>query len=313
MGPGGSLGGGGAIPPALLTPEPGGPGNLGEAAGKPSAVLLFKPGIVAAVTLAGFSGMVLARRGFPDPGKAALTLACILAAAGGSAALNTVLDAGMDEKMPRLSRRAAALRSAGRGKVVAGSVAAIAGSLLLSALLLNGTVTLLLAAAAAGYTLLYTLVWKRRSPYGTIPGAIPGALPVLIGYAAVNPRLGPDGVVLFLFLVLWQPPHFWALALRHQEEYRAAGVPVLPVAMGEPYTKVLIFLYAAALPPLSLSLWALGYLSSRFAWAALLLGAAFLAVFYRDTVTTKRYGRAFAVSIVYLTLIMLALLADLLG
>ncbi|HEX9191530.1 MAG TPA: heme o synthase [Candidatus Deferrimicrobiaceae bacterium] len=296
-----------------MTRLPGPAGEASDAPGKPSAVLLFKPGIVAAVTLAGFSGMVLARRGLPDPGKAILTLACILSAAGGSAALNTVLDAGMDEKMPRLSRRAAALRSLGRGNVAAVAVAAIAASLLLSALWINGTVSLLLVAAAAGYALLYTLVWKRRSPYGTIPGAVPGALPVLIGYAAVNPRLGMDGVVLFLFLVLWQPPHFWALALRHQEEYRAAGVPVLPVAMGEPYTKVLIFLYAAALPPLSLSLWALGYLSSRFAWAALLLGVAFLAVFHRDTVVTKRYGRAFAASIVYLALVMLALLADLLG
>jgi len=257
--------------------------------------------------------MVLARRGFPDPGTVLLTLACILAGAGGSAALNTVLDAGMDEKMPRLSRRAAALRSLGRGKVAAGALAAIAASLLLSALYLNATACLLLAAAAVGYAFLYTLVWKRRSPYGTIPGAVPGALPVLIGYAAVNPRLGMDGVILFLFLVLWQPPHFWALALRHREEYRAAGVPVLPVAFGEPYTKVLIFLYAAALLPLSLSLWALGYLSSRFGWAALLLGTGFLAVFYRDTVTTKRYGRAFGASIVYLTLLMLALLADLLA
>jgi protoheme IX farnesyltransferase len=265
------------------------------------------------VTLAGFSGMVLARRGMPDPGATVLTLACILAAAGGSAALNTVLDARMDEKMPRLSRRTAALRARGRGSVAAAATAAIAGSLLLSALYLNGTVFLLLVAAVAGYALLYTLVWKRRSPYGTIPGAVPGALPVLIGYAAVNPRLGMDGVILFLILVLWQPPHFWALALRHQEEYRAAGVPVLPVAMGEPYTKVLIFLYAAALPPLSLSLWGLGYLSSRFALAALVLGAGFLAVFYRDTVATKRYGRAFAASIVYLALLLLSLLADLLS
>ena len=296
-----------------MTREGGGSGEEAEPLGKPSAVLLVKPGIVAAVTLAGFAGMVLARRGFPDPGTVLLTLACILAGAGGSAALNTVLDAGMDEKMPRLSRRAAALRSLGRGKVAAGALAAIAASLLLSALYLNATACLLLAAAAVGYAFLYTLVWKRRSPYGTIPGAVPGALPVLIGYAAVNPRLGMDGVILFLFLVLWQPPHFWALALRHREEYRAAGVPVLPVAFGEPYTKVLIFLYAAALLPLSLSLWALGYLSSRFGWAALLLGTGFLAVFYRDTVTTKRYGRAFGASIVYLTLLMLALLADLLA
>ncbi len=256
--------------------------------------------------------MVLARGGVPEPGKVMLTLACILAAAGGSAALNTVLDAGIDEKMPRLTRRTAALRAFGVGNVAAAGVAAIAASLLLSALFLNATTCLLLAAAAGGYAVLYTLVWKRRSPYGTIPGAIPGALPVLIGYVAVDPRLGMDGVLLFLILVLWQPPHFWALALRHQAEYRAAGVPVLPVAFGEPYTKVLIFLYAAALLPLSLSLWALGYLSARFGWAAFLLGAGFLAVFYRDSVVTRRFGRAFAASIVYLTMLLLALLADVL-
>jgi len=295
-----------------VSPGAGGEGGSAEAPGKPAAVLLFKPGIVVAVTLAGFSGMVLARRGLPDAGTALLTMGCILSAAGGSAALNNVLDAGMDGKMPRLSRRTAALRSIGRGNVAAAAAAAIAASLALSALYLNATVSGLLAAAVVGYSVLYTLVWKRRSPYGTIPGAVPGALPALIGYAAVNPRLGMDGVILFLFLVLWQPPHFWALALRFQEEYRAAGVPVLPVAFGERYTKVLIFLYAAALLPISLSLWGLGYLSRRFAWAALLLGAGFLAVFYRHTVSTKRYGRAFAASIVYLTLLMLALLADLL-
>jgi len=195
---------------------------------------------------------------------------------------------------------------------VAAALAAIAASLILSARYLNATTCLLLAAAAGGYAVLYTLVWKRRSPYGTIPGAVPGALPVLIGYAAVNPRLGMDGVLLFLILVLWQPPHFWALALRHQAEYRAAGVPVLPVAFGEPYTKVLIFLYAGALLPLSLSLWALGYLSARFGWAAFLLGTGFLVEFYRDTVASRRFGRAFAASIVYLVLLLLALLADVL-
>ena len=84
------------------------------------------------------------------------------------------------------------------------------------------------------------------------------------------------------------------------------------MAFGEPYTKVLIFLYAAALLPLSLALWTLGYLSARFGGAAFLLGAGFLAVFYRDTVATRRFGRAFAASIVYLTLLLLAILADVL-
>jgi len=279
---------------------------------KPSAVLLVKPGILGAVAASGFAGMVLARRGLPDPGNAILTLSCLLAAAGGSAALNTVLDAGTDSRMPRLSRRIAALRAAGRLRVAILALAAVAASLVLSALRINRTVCLLLAAAAVGYALLYTMVWKRRSPYGTIPGAVPGALPVLVGYAAVRPGLGIDGVLLFLFLLLWQPPHFWALALKYQEEYREAGVPVLPVAFGEPYTKALIFLYAAALPPVTLSLWALGGLSPFFGWSSLLLGGGFLATYYRDTVATRRYGRAFAASIAYLCLVMAALVADIL-
>ena len=86
MGERGPHGRGGTIPAPELTPP-----------GKPSTILLVKPGIVAAVTLAGLSGMVLARRGVPKAGTALLTVACILAAAGGSAALNTVLDAGIDE------------------------------------------------------------------------------------------------------------------------------------------------------------------------------------------------------------------------
>jgi protoheme IX farnesyltransferase len=280
--------------------------------GKPSAFLLIKPGIVVAVTLSGLSGMVLSLRRIPPPGKALLTLGCILAAACGSAALNTVFDSGADGKMPRLTRRIEALRSIGRGNVAVAATAAIAASLLLSACFINATTCLLLAAAVLGYSILYTLVWKRRSPYGTIPGAIPGALPVLIGYASVNPRLGVDGLLLFLILVFWQPPHFWSLALRYREEYRAAGIPVLPVAFGEPYTRVMIFLYAAVLLPLSLSLWALGNLSPRFGWVSFLFGACFLFVFHRYTVVTRRFGRAFAASIVYLTLLLLALLADIL-
>ncbi|MGZ8474503.1 MAG: UbiA family prenyltransferase, partial [Candidatus Deferrimicrobiaceae bacterium] len=115
MGERGQRGRGDTIPAPELTPPE-----------VPSAILLVKPGIVAAVTLAGFSGMVLAGRGVPPPGKTLLTLSCILAAAGGSAALNSVLDAGIDEKMPRLTRRTAALRAHGRGNVAAAGIAAIA-------------------------------------------------------------------------------------------------------------------------------------------------------------------------------------------
>src|SRR3990172_1807753 len=202
-------------------------------------------------------------------------LAMIIAAASGAAIVNGILDAPMDARMPRLSVRVEAMNKVGG----------------------QGTLAL-------------SLGLKRRPPYGTIPGGIPGALPVLIGYSAVAGRLGADGIMLFLVMLLWQPPHFWALALAHMEEYRDAGVPVLPVALGEPYTKILIFLYAVSLLPTTIALWAFGYCSGGFALISLLLFFFFFFFFYRNVVGRRRYRRAFGASIFYILGILLAVIVD---
>jgi protoheme IX farnesyltransferase len=275
-----------------------------------SVLLISRPGIVAGVTLSGLSGMVLAGRALPSPGPAAAGLACILMAAAGSAVANGLLDSDRDARMRRLDARVSALGKVGRKEALALSLALIAGSLALSLRFLNGTATLLLLGAVGSYTLLYTLYLKRRSPYGTVPGGIPGALPVLIGYAAVEPRIGADGVLLFLLMLLWQPPHFWALALHHQEDYRSAGFPAMPVALGEGYTKILIFLYAAALLPLSLGLWWLGACSGGYAAAAVVLGVYFLYSCWRNIVFVHRFGKAFGASILYILGILLAVIVD---
>lgn len=275
-----------------------------------SFLLISRPGIIAGVTVAGLSGMVLAAKGLPPPGAVLVCLSCILLAAAGSAVVNGLLDADRDARMRRLDARVAALGRVGRKEALAFSLALIAGSLALSLRYLNGAATLLLAGAVGSYTVLYTLFLKRRSPYGTVPGGIPGALPVLIGYAAVEPRLGADGILLFLLMLLWQPPHFWALALKHQEDYRSAGFPVMPVALGETYTKILIFAYAAALIPLSLGLWWMGYGSWGYASAAIVLGGFFLSSCYRNLVAKPRFGRAFGASILYILGILVAVILD---
>ena len=262
------------------------------------------------MTLSGLSGMVLAGKGLPAPGAALICLSSILMAAAGSAVVNSLLDAGRDVRMQRLDARVSALEKVGRKEALALSLVLIAGSLALSWRFLSTTATFLLLGAVASYTVLYTLYLKRRSPYGTVPGGIPGALPVLIGYAAIEPRLGADGILLFLLMLLWQPPHFWALALKYQEDYRSAGFPVMPVALGETYTKILIFAYAAALLPLSLGLWGLGYCSSGYALAVLSLGGFFLFSCYRNIVTSRRFGRAFGASILYILGILLAVIID---
>lgn len=282
-----------------------GPGELVE-----SVLLISKPGIVLGVGLAGLAGMVLAERGMPGAGVVLPCLASVIAAASGSAVLNGVLDAPMDAQMARLEDRVEAMkRVSGEGALVF-SLALILASLAVSHRFLPGLTTVLVLGAVLSYTLLYTLFLKRRSPYGTIPGGIPGALPVLIGYSAVAGHIGMDGVILFSVMLLWQPPHFWTLSLAHAQEYRDAGVPVLPVARGEPYTKILLFLYAVSLLPATLALWAFGYCSAAFAWISSALWCGFLWICYRNVVLRRRYRRAFCASILYIAGVLTGVIMD---
>ena len=246
----------------------------------------------------------------PAAGIVVPCLASIVAAASGSAVINGILDSSMDQRMPRLSGRVEAMKRVGTDGALALSLGLILFSLLVSYRFFHGLTVVLVLAAVLSYTLLYTLFFKRRSPYGTIPGGIPGALPVLIGYSAVAGRIGMDGIILFLVMVLWQPPHFWTLALAHREEYRDAGVPVLPLAAGEPYTKILLFLYAVSLLPATLALWAFGYCSGTFAWFASALWAFFLLSCYRNVVSRGRYRRAFVASILYIGGVLLSVIVD---
>lgn len=310
MGQGSQARGGAPIEPVIVSVKPV-PERVRRRTFASSALLVSKPGIVGGVTLAGLSGMVLAGKGLPSADRGFLCLACILGAAAGSAVINGVLDSEIDSNMRRTAARREALGKVGNRGALLFSVSLIAASLALSAACLPVLATALLSGAVAGYTVLYTLFLKRRSPYGTVPGGIPGALPVLIGYASIEPRIGADGFLLFLLMLMWQPPHFWALALKCQDDYRSAGIPVMPVIMGESYTKILFFIYASALLPLSICLWWLGYCSRYYAAAALVLGIGFLSSSYRNIVTHQRFGRAFAASILYILGLLLAIIIDL--
>jgi protoheme IX farnesyltransferase len=309
--PGTFTGGDGAIKATAIpgkTPGREERGRKADLAG--SVFLISKPGIAAGVGLAGLAGMVLAARGMPGAGAVVPCLASVIAASFGAAVLNGILDTPMDARMPRLAGRVEAMRRVGSEGALGLSLFLILVSLLVAFRFFHGLTVAFLLAAVLFYTLLYTLFLKRRSPYGTIPGGIPGALPVLIGYSAVAGRVGMDGIILFLVMILWQPPHFWALALAHKEEYRDAGVPVLPVALGEPYTKILLFLYAVSLLPATLALWAFGYCSGTFAWFSFLLWSFFLLSCYRNVVSRRRYRRAFYASILYIMGILLAVIVD---
>lgn len=270
----------------------------------------MKPGIVAAVLLAGFAGMVLAARGLPDSQTCLICQASLFLAAAGSAMINGVLDARLDLRMERLKTRVAALEIAGQGRVLATAMTGIGIALFLAFRFLGPLAFLLILAAVLTYTLLYTLCLKRWSPWGTVTGGIPGALPVLIGYAATAHSFGLDSIILFTVMLLWQPPHFWSLALEYSRDYQAAGVPVLAVTHGERYAGILIFLYASALLPASLSLWLFGFCSAWYAVCALLSGVAFLGACYLFIIRSRRFAMAFNASILYLIFLFAAIIGD---
>jgi len=156
-------------------------------------------------------------------------------------------------------------------------------ALFISVYFINIINALLILLAILSYTVLYTLYLKRSSPYGTILGGLPGALPVLIGYSAIDPGLGIGAWILFIFMILWQPPHFWALAQMYKDDYKKANIPVMPVVFGSNYTNIFILLYSISLIPLSLSLWFFGICSEYYAILVLIVGIYFqyvmLAVF----------------------------------
>lgn len=276
-----------------------------------SALLVLKPGIAVGVSLAGYAGMTLATGGLPEAYSALLTVGCILLAAMGSAAINVVAESGSDLRMGRLAARNAALANLGRVLALAISITLVAVSLVLSYLYINPVAATLILAASLSYTVMYTLYFKRRSPFGVVMGGLPGALPVLIGYCAVRPGAGFDGALLFLLILLWQPPHFLSLALKYDADYRAAGLPAMPGVMGADYTRTFILIYATALVPLVGAMHFFGPLSGLSALAGAAVTLAYIALTAYDIYSTGRYGRAFALSILYIMVMLTGVVADL--
>ncbi|WP_423409920.1 heme o synthase [Heyndrickxia sp. MSNUG] len=175
----------------------------------------------------------------------------------GSCSLNNYIDRDIDHLMERTKGRPTVTGRVQPGKVALMSFLLIGAG---TAFLLTTTLT----AAVIGiigvfsYVVLYTMWSKRQYVSNTIVGSISGAVPPLIGWAAVDANLDVMAWMLFAIVFVWQPPHFYALAMRRVEEYRAAGIPMLPVVKGFKATKRSIFLWVTALLPLPFFLPTLG-------------------------------------------------------
>lgn len=178
---------------------------------------------------------------------------------GGSCAINNYIDIDIDNIMGRTKNRASANgRFSEQTVLMIGLSLIIIGVFIL--LLTSISAALLGLFGSFAYLVLYTLWTKRRYTINTVVGSISGAVPPLIGWAAIDSNLHMYAIVLFFMVFIWQPPHFFALAMRRVEEYRAAGIPMLPVVYGSEVTKRQIMTWILCLLPLPFYLYSLGTL-----------------------------------------------------
>ncbi|MDA8050460.1 MAG: heme o synthase [Rhodospirillales bacterium] len=237
-------------------------------------ITLLKPRVLLLVVFTGLVGLLVAP-GHPDPFLAAVAVLAIAMAAGASGAINMWYDRDIDALMRRTSGRPVPGGRIGAEAALSFGVVLAIASVLLMLLAANALAAALLAVSILFYVFVYTVWLKRRTPQNIVIGGAAGAFPALIGWTAVTDSVGALPVLLFAIVFLWTPPHFWSLSLFAHEDYRRAGVPMLPVVAGLRETRRQIFLYTLALVPVSLLPTALGLAGFVYGASALLLGLGF--------------------------------------
>jgi protoheme IX farnesyltransferase len=211
---------------------------------------LLKPRVMSLVIFTAFVGIVAAP-GTLHPLLALVALVAIAVGAGASGALNMWYDADIDAKMKRT-----ASRPVPRGAILPAEALGFGAFLAVASVIVLGLFVNLAAAALLAFTIffyvvIYTMWLKRWTPQNIVIGGAAGALPPMIGWAAVTGTIDPGSISLFLIIFMWTPPHFWALALFRENDYAAAGVPMLPNVAGPDETRKQILIYTLVLLPLT--------------------------------------------------------------
>jgi heme o synthase len=277
-------------------------------------VALTKPRIIELLLVTTVPTMVLAERGWPPLGLVLVTLVGGTLSAGGANAINMYVDRDIDALMERTRQR----------PLVTGIIAprnALIFALVLEVLAFvvllvgaNALAATLALSAAAFYVLVYSIWLKRTSRHNIVVGGAAGAVPVLVGWAAVTGSLSWTPIVLFLAMFLWTPPHFWALAIRYVDDYRAADVPMLPAVAPLATAARQMVGYTVALVATTLVLVPVADLGWIYTVAAAALGLGFIGatVALVQRPTPSRSMTVFTYSITYVTVLFAALTIDVL-
>lgn len=276
-----------------------------------SYIELTKPRLVVLVLLTTAVGFWLGSKSALDLIAFSITLLGTALVAGGACAANQVLEAKQDARMRRTARR----------PLPSGRVAALPAAFFAAALGIAGVLTLLLvdttaAVVAFATFVLYVGVYtplKTRTTLNTAVGAVPGALPAVIGWAAASGRLSAEGWILFLLVFLWQFPHFLAIAWVYRDDYRRAGMRMLPcVDPSGAMTSLQACVYAALLLPAGLLPTAAGLAGVVCAAGSLVIGSVYLvsAWRFRRDVSDRTARKLMHASFLYLPVLLFLLVIN---
>ena len=211
---------------------------------------LMKPRVMTLVVLTALTGLVAAP-GTIHPFIGVIAILAISVGAGASGALNMWYDADIDAEMARTAARPIPNGSVTPEEALQFGAVLSVMSVMTLGVIVNWVAGALLAMTIGYYLFIYTMWLKRLTPHNIVIGGAAGAFPPMIGWAAVAGNVTIEGIVMFLIIFMWTPPHFWALALLRSMDYERVNVPMLPVVAGAHATRVQIMIYSVLLAPLA--------------------------------------------------------------
>lgn len=282
------------------------------AASSMNYLALTKPVVVALLLTTTLAAMIVGAGAWPGGTLVLWTMLGGAMTAGGASALNQYIERDLDRHMARTSRRPLP-----QGKIQPRSAFLFALSISTIGLLVlvakvNWLTALMALAGWVYYVIFYSLILKPTTPQNIVVGGGAGAIPPLVGWAAATGQLSMPAFFLFAIIFFWTPPHFWALALLKRRDYARAGVPMLPVVVGEVETRLHILLYSVQLVALSILLPVARVGGGIYLLAALSLGTGFIWYawkLYRQGGNQTAW-KMYRYSSTYLALIFSALVVD---
>ncbi|QJQ06856.1 protoheme IX farnesyltransferase [Undibacterium piscinae] len=273
---------------------------------------LTKPRVTQLAVFCAVIGMFLATPELPDWRLVVAATIGIWLLAGAAFAVNCLIEREVDSRMARTARRASA-----SGEITVPQILLFSGVLgglgmwILYALV-NPLTMWLTFATFVGYAVIYTIILKPATPQNIVIGGLSGAMPPALGWAAIANDLPMQAWLLVLIIFIWTPPHFWALAMYRRDDYARSGLPMLPITHGPEFTRFHIWLYTIALFATTMLPYAVHMSGLIYLASAVVLGLMFLWYAWRiyrhyDDLLARK---TFTFSIVYLSLLFIALLVD---